>query len=286
LGRRLQYGEIVQAVGEADAVIAGVEPYDAAILDALPRVRCISRCGIGTDAIDLGAAKRKGIAVFTTQEEVVQPVAELTLGFILNLARNIDLYTTELRTGVWRRHEAHLLSEWNIGLVGFGRTGQAVAKHLRVFGSRILVADPAALPGELPAYVELCRLEFLLAQSDLVSLHVSRRPEDGPIMDARAFSLMKPGSCFINTSRGYLVDENALLQALQSKHVAAAALDVFKEEPYSGPLTKLPQVLATPHVATLTRASRRAMELRCAQNIIGFLGNTNHSGTRNGGPAA
>ena len=271
LGRRLKKDEIPAALGDSEAVLAGVEPYDARVLAALPRLKCISRCGVGTESIDLEAAGRQRVAVLTTAQEVVDPVAQMTLGMILALARNLPEHLHEMAGGQWKKRVGHLLSEWTIGLLGFGRIGRAVERHLRPFGPRILVTDPRLNPKDLPSGACLCPLEELLRQSDLVSLHASRRPEQGPLIGRAEIEIMKPGSRLVNTARGFLVDSQALLEALQSGKLSGAALDVFDEEPYAGPLSKLPRVLATPHVSTLTHASRKAMEIRCAQNVVDFF---------------
>ena len=268
LGRRLRREEMVQVLQDADAVLAGVEPYDAAVLAALPRLRCISRCGAGTDSIDREAARRQGIAIYTTPEETAEPVAQLTVAMILALARNLPLHLGESRQGVWKKHTGVLLSEWTIGLVGFGRIGRAVERSLRVFKPKVLVVDPRCQPKEMPPGVELRPLTALLAEADLVSLHASRRPEEGPLIGRRELAAMKPGSYLVNTARGFLVDEEALYDALQSKHLAGAALDVFQTEPYAGPLAQLPNALCTPHVATLTKASRAMMEWKSASNLV------------------
>lgn len=270
-GRRLKYEEIVSAAENADAVIAGVEPYDAAILEELPKLQCISRCGVGTDAIDLDAAKRHRIAVLTTPDEVAEPAAQLTVAMMLALCRNIQRYAAEMPQGIWCRREGRLLSEWTIGLVGFGRIGRRVAKYLGAFGAKILISDPAVHREDIPDGIELREFPHLLGESDLISLHANRRSEEGPLMDASAFAQMRQGSCLVNTARGYLVDEKALCAALQSGQLAGAALDVYSHEPYSGALLGFPQVLCTPHVATLTNASRRAMELRAVENVIHFF---------------
>jgi len=271
LGRRPSPADLAEALQDADAVLAGVEPYDAALLTRLPRLACISRCGIGTDAIDLEAAKRLGIAVLTTPDEVMEPVAEMSVAMILALARNLPQHSREAAAGQWVKRIGVLLSEWTIGLVGFGRIGRAVAGLLRPFGPRLLAADPGISPADVPQGIELCPLSALLAASDLVSLHAVRRKDEGPLLGPQELALMKRGSFLVNTSRGYLVDEPALHDRLVSGHLAGAALDVFETEPYTGPLARLPQVLATPHVATLTCASRAAMELRCARNVIEFF---------------
>ena len=267
LGRRLKPEEMADLLAEAEAVLAGVEPYDAQLLEQLPKLKCISRCGAGTDSVDLEAARKRGVAVLTTPDEVSQPVAELTLGMILALARGFPQSVRNFDAGKWSKQTGFLLSEWTIGLVGFGRIGRTVERLLRPMGPRILACDPFVRPEELPPGLRAVTLEELLAQSDLVSLHLSRRPEEGPLLSGKEIQRMKRGSFLVNTARGYLVDEQALSEGLVSGQVAGAALDVFGKEPYDGPLAKMPQVLCTPHVATLTRASRAAMELRCAKNV-------------------
>ncbi len=270
-GHRLSRQELLELLPETDAVIAGVEPYEEDLLKALPRLRCISRCGVGTDAIDLEVAEARGIAVLTTPDEVTEPVAQMTVAMILALARNFPLHRDDFRRGEWKKRTGVLLSEWTIGLIGFGRIGRAVERCLRPFGSKILVADPALSPEGLPSGVEASSMGTLLAQADLVSLHASRPREDDPLIGREELALMKPGAYLVNTARGFLVDEAALLEALKAGHLAGAALDVFESEPYRGPLADLPQVLCTPHVCTLTRASRAAMELKSALNLVEFF---------------
>ena len=270
-GRRIERGEMIGALRGVDAVLAAVEPYDADLLAALPRLRCISRCGVGTDAIDLEAARSLKIAVLTTNDEVVEPVAQMTVAMILALARNIPAHIADFRSGVWRKHTGYLLSEWTIGLVGFGRIGGAVERCLRPFGPRVIVSDPHVGSDRIPDHVEKVDLPALLARADLVSLHASRLPGEGVLIGRDEIATMKRGSRLVNTTRGGLVDEKSLLDALLSGHIAGAALDVFENEPYAGPLAGLPQVLCTPHVSSLTRASRVGMELRCAMNVVEFF---------------
>ena len=268
LGRRLRREDVLDALREVDAVVAGVEPYDAELLAAFPRLRCISRCGVGTEAIDLEAARRLGIAVYTTPEEVVEPVAQMTVGMILALARNLPFHLHAAREGRWQKRTGVLLSEWTIGLVGFGRIGRRVEELLRAFGPRVLVHDPALTARDLPDGVEWRELPSLLAEADLVSLHAGRPAAAGALLGRREFQRMKPGACLVNTARGFLVDEAALEEALRSGRLAGAALDVFEAEPYTGPLATLPNVLCTPHVASLARASRAAMERQCATHVV------------------
>jgi len=269
-GRRLRREELLTELQGAEAVLAGVEPFDAGVLAALPGLKLISRCGVGTDAIDLAEAGRRGVAVRVTRDEVVDPVAEMSVAMMLALARNLPRHAADLRAGQWTKRSGHLLSEWTIGLVGFGRIGRAVEAMLRPFRPRILASDPR-LPEPLPAQVRGAGLDELLGASNLVSLHAERDPREGTLIGRRELGLMKEGSRLVNTARGHLVDHAALEEALSSGRLSAAALDVFDAEPYEGALARMPQVLCTPHVATLTRASRAAMELRCARNVVEFF---------------
>lgn len=269
--RMLRRQEMAEWLGPVEAVIAGLEAYDEEVLQNLPHLRCISRCGSGTDSVDLGAARRRNVAVLTTHEEVVEPVAQMTVGFILALARNLGPMADELRNGTWNPKIGNLLAEWNVGLIGFGRIGRAVEKHLRSFGPTVLVCDPFVAEKEMPPGVERLELDALLRRSDLVSLHVARPRSEGFLIERPQFALMKPGARMVNTSRGFLIDEDALCHALDAGRVSAAALDVFDVEPYQGALRKYPQVMCTPHIASFTRASRRSMELRSAANIVDFF---------------
>ena len=273
MGRRLRLEEMPEILSGVDAVLAGVEPYDAPLLRTLPRLRCISRCGAGTDSIDLETARQRGITVCTTPEETVEPVAQMTVAMIFALAHNFPLHIDDFRTGNWKKRTGFLLSEWTVGLVGFGRVGRTVARYLEPFGPRLLVSDPALKGGDpsVPPKIEVRTFESLLRDSDLVSIHADRLPSQGTLIGADQIAQMKSGSRLVNTSRGYLVDETALGSALESQKLSAVALDVFEQEPYNGRLSKFPNALCTPHVSTLTRVSRAAMERRCAQNVVDTL---------------
>ena len=272
LGRRLHREDLPALLGEADAVLAGIEPYDAETLERLPRLRCISRCGTGTDSIDLEMARKRGVAVLTTPEEVVEPVAQMALGMLLALARNFPLHLDDFRRGEWKKHTGHLLSEWAVGIAGFGRVGKAFYEYLRPFGCTVRVYDPNLPAQRFPPQSRCADLESLLRESDVLSLHAALPPDAPPLLGRREFALMRKGSRLINTARGRLVDEAALIEALESGHLSGAALDVYESEPYTaGKLCQLPQVLCTPHVASLTARSRGEMELRCARNVIQFF---------------
>ncbi|MBI3608073.1 MAG: hypothetical protein HY207_08910 [Nitrospirae bacterium] len=226
-GARLRRQEMMAALREADTVLAGVKSYDTELLAAIPRLRCISRCGIGKNSIALSATQRLGVSVLTTVDEIVEPVAQMTIAMILALARHFPEHGRDFQAGVWKKHTGHLLSEWTVGLVGFGRIGRMVEGYLRVFGPRVLVADPNLQADRIPPGVERVDLATLLARADLVSLHAARPAHESVLLGRREISAMKAGSRLVNTERGYLIDESGLVEALQSGHLAGAALDVF-----------------------------------------------------------
>lgn len=274
-GKRITTPELLELGRDAAIIVAGVEPYDAATQAALPELRCISRCGVGTDAVDLAAAKARGIAVLNTPDVPIAAVAELALSMFLALTRNLRPQANLMQAHQWRRLESHLLGAQTVGLVGLGRIGRRVAELSRAFGSRVLASDPypdqawAARTG-----VTLAPLDDVLAKSDILSLHAARSATHPLVLGAEAFARMKKGAILVNLARGSMVDEAALLQALQSGHLAGAGLDVFGAEPYSGPLCDLDQVILTPHSATMPVETRAAMELECVDKALRFLGGT------------
>ena len=271
-GARLSQGQLVEQAHDFDGIVAGLETYDAKVLGALPRLKCISRCGVGIDNVDLSLARRKGIAVLITPDVVIQPVAELTIAMIFDLLRRLTTHTLLMRQKKWERHTGHLLSGKKIAVVGLGRIGRRVAEILKCLNAEVSGTD--ICPNEDWARQQGLRilpLEEALAQADIVTLHVSATIENPFCLGAKQIAGMKKGSILINVSRGSLIDEPALVSALRLGHLAGAGLDVFEKEPYSGPLCGLDNVVLTPHVASLTQESRPAMEIEATQNILDFF---------------
>jgi len=262
-------------------MIAGVEPYDAATLEALPLLRCISRCGVGVDSIDLAAARARGLAVLNTPEPPTAAVAELAVTMMLSLSRNLPRQAAHAGRREWTRLEAHLLGRRSVGLVGFGRIGRRVAELLEPFGCRVMAADPLADPILAAACrVTLVPLNTLIGECDVISIHAARSA-DRPLHFGRPeLSAMKRGAILINVARGGMVDEGALFDALETGHLAGAGLDVYGEEPYAGPLCGMDNVVLTPHAATLTVETRSAMERECVVKALQFLDGTLPDGVR------
>jgi D-3-phosphoglycerate dehydrogenase len=272
LGRRLAQEEILKFAKGACGVIAGVESYDGFVLDSLPGLRCISRCGAGTDNIDKEKAKSLGIRVLNTPDVVVQPVAELTVAMIFDLMRKLSYHTGLMRLKKWEKGVGSLLAGKKVGVIGLGSIGKKVCELMFkldtvVYGTDITVD----LQWAKEKSVKIVSLNELLQICDIVSVHVSIDKENPFQLGKRELATMKEGAYLINTSRGQTIDEEALYEALKSGHLSGAGLDVFSQEPYKGKLCDLDNVVLTPHVATLTRESRIKMEMEAASNLINFF---------------
>ena len=258
-------------------LIAGLEPLtDAVMQGAVAHLQVISRCGTGLDNVDLDAAKRLGIAVLNTPAAPAEAVAELSLGLILALIRNIAAHDQTVHAGAWKKRMGLLLSEITVGIVGLGRVGKRVAAMLRPLGSRVIATDVLPDHDWIAAHgVSLMTLPQVLAAADVVSLHLPYASGDlFRLMNAERIATMKPGSYLLNTSRGALIDEQAVCDALQSGHLAGAAVDTFEQEPYTGLLLQAPNVILSPHAGSYARATRNRMELEAAQNLLAGLAKT------------
>ena len=275
-GKRITTPELFHIGVEAAVILAGVETYDAETLKGLPNLRCISRCGVGVDAIDLQAAKQSGVEVLNTPGIPTQAVAELALTMFLALSRNLPRQINSMRERKWERLETHLLSGKTIGLIGFGSIGQRVAELCIAFGAKVIASDPfLALSIAEKMNVSLVTKEQLLVVADIVSLHASKSSDKSFTIDVNELNLMKHGAYLVNLARGEMVNEVALVGALSSGKLAGVGLDVFGEEPYKGPLCGFEQVILTPHSATNTIETRSNMELKCVQNALQFLQKNN-----------
>lgn len=271
-GRRMEPQEVVEMGRNCRGLVAGVEKYTAETMARLPNLRCISRCGVGIDNIDLAEAQRRGIAVLNTPDEPVIAVAELTLSMILALLRRLPAVNSLTRSRKWKRITGSLLMGKTVGLIGLGRIGQRVTELLRPFGAKVIGVDPyhdKAWAGERG--ILLRDLPGLLREADIVSIHAAASPEHPLRIGAQELSQMKAGSWLLNLSRGDMVDDVALKAALDSGRLSGAGLDVFPLEPYTGCLCDSDRVILTPHQATLTEETRSAMETHAVQNLVDYL---------------
>jgi D-3-phosphoglycerate dehydrogenase len=263
---------IVSLEGVIGIITGAAEPITRKVIKDAKSLKVISRYGTGLDNIDLEAAEEFDVAVCRTPDAPTQAVAELTLALILNLSRKINAMDRVVRSGKWAPNIGNLLSGKTVGIVGLGRIGKTVVKLVEPFNLRIIVHEPYPDEKFVSQYrVKLTTLEQLLTESDIVSLHLPLTNETRGIIGRDEFSKMKKNALFINTARGGLVDEQALIEALEKRVIAGAALDVFETEPYDGELKEFENVLLTPHIGTFTIETRKKMEIQTVENLINAL---------------
>jgi len=262
---------LIEQLAGCSAVISGVEPYTAEVIQACPDLRVIARTGVGYDAIDTAACDRAGVVVAVTPGVNHHAAAEQAIALLMGVARGFPAADRMVRDGRWGFVARPRVIGSTIGLVGLGRIGQAVATRAVGLGLKVIAFEPFP-PEEFVRKwnIELTTLEELLERSDYVSLHCPYSQDSHHLMDAEKFGQMKPGSVFINTARGLLVDETALVAALRSGHLRGAGLDVFEVEPLplESALLDLPNVLLAPHLAGADNESRHDTLTMSAQTIV------------------
>lgn len=265
---RLTEEQITDLLGtNTVGLIAGLEILNEKVLKAATGLKVIARVGTGLDNVDLRAAEKLGITVLNTPDAPTAAVAELTLGHILGLLRNIAATDRQIRNNKWQGQMGSLLETKTVGIVGFGRIGQRVAKLVAAFGAKVIVADPIAQSNDF----KNCSLNDLCQQADIVTLHVPYSDKIHHMIGSKQIQLMKKGSFIVNISRGGLIDEDALFRSIQSEHIAGAALDCFEQEPYFGELSKLENVQMTAHMGTYARETRDKMEREASRLLVEAL---------------
>jgi glyoxylate reductase len=244
------------------------DPVDAELIDAMPALRAISNYAVGTDNVDLDAASERGIPVGNTPEVLTESTADLAVALILAISRRLVEGDAYVRRGDWQTWEPELLLGRDlhgatVGIVGRGRIGQAVGRRLEGFGCELLYTDVGVGVS----------LEELLDRSDFVTLHCPLTPDTRGLIDDEALGRMKATAYLINTSRGPVVDTDALARALHNREIAGAALDVTDPEPLPSdhPLLEAPGVLVMPHIASATHATRERMAEMAVDNLLAGL---------------
>ncbi len=273
-GRPLAAEELCRLLPGVDGFIAGLDAVNREAIEAADRLKVIARYGVGVDNVDLVAARQHGIAVTNTPGANAPAVAELAVGLFLSLARRIPWVTGETRAGQWPRIQGVSLEGKTIGLLGFGAVGKCVAERLQGFHARVIAYDP--IPDEARARqlgVTLLTQEEVVRKADFLSLHLPLLPETNSMVNRAFLDEMKPGSFLVNTARGELLDENAVLEALRSGHLRGLALDVFPQEPPDpgNPLLALPQVILTPHIGSHTDGATNAMGWMAVRDCLAVL---------------
>jgi len=268
--------DLIEIVGEFDGMIAGDDPLTARVLEHARRLKVISKWGVGIDGIDRAAARRLGIAVTNTPAVFGDEVADVAMGYVVMVARQLHRIHMSVTGGGWYKHEGRSLAGTHLGVVGFGSIGHALAQRGHGFGMTVLAHDPAegvAVPARALG-VDLVGIDELFRSSDFIALCCPLTAYNRHMVDARRLGLMRPGGCLVNVARGPLVDESALVAALDSGHVAAAALDVFEHEPLplDHPLRRFSQNVFGSHNGSNTREAVLRASAKAVDNLLTGMG--------------
>jgi D-3-phosphoglycerate dehydrogenase len=270
---KLTQDELLAAVRDVDAlVVRSATRVTAEVLAAAPRLKVVGRAGIGLDNVDVAAATKQGVMVVNAPQSNVVSAAEHTIALLLAQARNIPQAHATLRGGRWERSRftgAELYGK-TLGVVGLGRVGTLVAHRLHAFGMRIVAYDPYVSHERAAQMdIELLPLDEVLRRADFVTIHLPKTPETVGLLGAERLALMRPGARLVNTARGGIVDEAALAKAVESGHIAGAALDVFAEEPTTAsPLFEVDDVVVTPHLGASTAEAQDKAGITIAEQVM------------------
>ncbi len=274
---RMEEPDLLDYAGQFDGAICGDDRYTARVLEACaPRLRVISKWGTGVDSIDAAACSRYGVKLCRTVNAFTLPVADSVLGYILAFARRQPWMDREMKSGKWEKLPGESLSENTLGVIGIGNIGKAVTRRARAFGMKVYGTDIVEIDHVFIAEtgIEMTSLESLLSNTDFVSVNCDLNPTSYHLINSDTIALMKPSAVLINTARGPIVDENALIEALQVKRLAGAALDVFEREPLSldSPLLKMDNVMLAPHNSNSSPAAWERVHWSTIRNLLEGLG--------------
>ena len=272
LNKKLNEKELIEMVKDFDAIIAGTEKISEKVINNANKLKHISRVGIGLDSVDLIAAEKNGIKVSYTPDVPAPAIAELTIGMMLNLLRSMHVSNSKMHKGEWYRIFGKRLSNVTIGLIGVGRVGIRVIKHLQGFGSpKILANDLSESVKELDLPVQWVEKEKIFKEADVITLHLPLTKLTKDLVKKDHLLLMKKDAIIINTSRGGIINENDLYNIMKSGHLSGAAIDVYENEPYDGPLKEIERCLMTSHMGSMTTDCRSKMEIEATEEVIRSL---------------
>jgi len=274
---RMEEADLLKYAGRFDGAICGDDRYTARVIEACaPRLKVISKWGTGVDSIDAEACSRFGIKLGRTPNAFTIPVADTVLGYLLAFARRQPWMDREMKAGNWEKLPGKSLSECTLGVIGVGAIGKAVTRRARAFGVQVLGNDIVEIDHVFIAEtgIEMTALKDLLARSDFVSLNCDLNPTSQHLMNAATLALMKPTGILINTARGPIVEEGALVKALQAGRIGGAALDVFEFEPLpaDSPLLTMDNVVLAPHNANSSPAAWERVHWNTIKNLLDGLG--------------
>ncbi|MBW8010240.1 MAG: phosphoglycerate dehydrogenase [Chloroflexi bacterium] len=274
---RLSEEQLLTYAGKIDGVICGDDRFTARVLEACaPRLKIISKWGTGIDSIDKDTAANLGIQVSNTPNAFTTPVADSVLGYILAFSRRQPWLDAEMKLGRWQKIPGSALGECTLGVIGVGNVGRAVLRRANAFGMRLLGTDIVEIPADFIAEmgVEMTDLEALLSQSDFISINCDLNPSSHHLINQQTLELMQPEAVLINTARGAVVDEAALISALKAGKIGGAALDVFEVEPLpaDSPLLSMQNVMLAPHNANSSPTAWEHVHWNSIRNLLEGLG--------------
>ena len=271
--QKLLEDDIIKYAGQFDGTICGDDEYSARVIEACsPRLKVVSKWGTGIDAIDKEACKKFGVMIGNTLNAFTIPVSETAIGYMLSFARSLPFMDRTMHEGKWDKPAITTLSETTVGIIGCGNIGQAVARRIRPFGTRILVNDIVPVKPDflIENHIEQVPLEQLLRESDFVTCHTDLNPTSRHLINEKTLSMMKPTAVLINTSRGPVIDEKALAEALAAGKIAGVAMDVFETEPLpmDSPLRSMPNVLIAPHNCNYSPVACERVHWNTIRNLL------------------
>ena len=271
--QKLLEDDILKYAGQFDGTICGDDVYSARVIEACsPRLKVVSKWGTGIDAIDKAACKKYNVMIGNTLNAFTIPVSETAVGYMLNFARGLTVMDRTMHAGAWDKPAITTLSETTVGIIGAGNIGQAVARRVRAFGCRILMNDIVPIKPDflIENHIEQVPLEQLLNESDFVTCHTDLNETSRHLINAKTLAMMKPTAYLINTSRGPVVDEAALAEALAAKKLAGAAMDVFETEPLpmDSPLRAMPNVYIAPHNCNFSPVACERVHWNTIRNLL------------------
>lgn len=276
VNERLEEADLLQWIDDdIDGIICGDDRFTERVLQAAPKLKVISKWGTGIDSIDQAACKRLGIAVRNTPNAFSEPVADSVLGYILCFARQLPWMHQAMQERIWHKIPSRTLRECTLGVIGVGNVGKVVVRRAVAFGVRVLGNDLVEMPADFLAEtgLEMVTKDDLLRQADFISLNCDLNPTSYHLIDEAALVLMKSSAVIINTARGPIIDEPALVKALQEKRIAGAALDVFEIEPLpaDSPLREMDNVMLAPHNANSSPEVYERVHLNTIKNLLKVL---------------
>ncbi len=274
---RMEESDLLKYAGQFDGAICGDDRYTARVLDACaPRLKVISKWGTGIDSIDAEACSRLNIELCRTTNAFTTPVADTVLGYMLAFARRQPWMDREMKSGKWEKIPGRALSECTLGVIGVGNIGKAVTRRARAFGMKVYGTDIIEMDHVFVTEtgIEMTDLSSLLSNSDFVSVNCDLNPTSHHLINAKILAKMKPGGILLNTARGPIVEEKALIEALQAKRLGGAALDVFEVEPLpvDSPLLKMDNVMLAPHNSNSSPAAWERVHWNTIKNLLEGLG--------------